>query len=96
MAMKEIKKLDVLNFAVVMGLVSAVIGFVVSLLFLIGAGGMFSMMQGSLITYLMPGTLMIVVLPVIAFIYSFILGAVFAIAYNFIARKYQGFRIELE
>ncbi len=94
--MKEIKKLDVLNFAVAIGLVNAAIGFVIALLILIGAGSMFSTMQESMMSYVFMGPLILVVFPAILFIYSFILSAVFALAYNFIARKYQGIRIELE
>ncbi len=96
LAMREIKKLDVLNFAVVLGLVNAAIGFVLALLFLLGAGGMFSMMQASMMGFWLIGPLTLVVFPTVIFIYTFILGAVFALVYNFVARKYQGIKVELE
>ncbi len=93
MAMQELKKIDVVSFAVVMGLVYAVIGVVFGVIAAI-IGGALALFGGAAIGAL--GVLAIIIYPIGFFIIGFIGGAIFAIIYNFIASKYKGVLIELK
>ncbi len=93
MAMQELKKIDVVSFAVVMGLVYAVIGVVFGVIAAI-IGGALALFGGAALGAL--GVLAIIIYPIGFFIMGFIGGAIFAIIYNFIASKYKGVLIELK
>ncbi len=93
MAMQELKKIDVVSFAVVMGLVYAVIGVVFGVIAAI-IGGALALFGGAAIGAL--GVLAIIIYPIGFFIMGFIGGAIFVIVYNFVASHYRGIRINLE
>ncbi|MCD6274479.1 MAG: hypothetical protein J7J15_00405 [Candidatus Aenigmarchaeota archaeon] len=94
---QELKRIDVLSFAIVLGLVGAVSGLIVGIL-----AALFGAMVGSAASAIglsmgaAFGGLAIIIFPVISFLYGFIGGAIFAIIYNFVASKYKGIKIELK
>ncbi len=92
--MQELKGIDVLSFAVVMGLVHAVIGVVFGVIAAIVGSTILGFLGGAALGTL--SALAIIVYPILFFIMGFIGGAVFAIVYNFVASHYRGIRINLE
>lgn len=94
MAMKELKKIDVVTFAVVLGLVYAVFGLIFGVFAAIGGAGM-AFLPGMAAAGLAVGALSIIVFPIMMFIMGFIGGAIFAAIYNFVAQKYSGIKIDL-
>ena len=97
MAMQELRKIDVVSLAVVMGLVSAVIGLIIGVFFALGMGSIFGAMgilgAGEGLFF---GVAAIVLIPIMTFIYGFVMSAIFALIYNFVASKYKGVLIELK
>ena len=95
--MKELKKIGVINFALVIGLITAVFGLIIGVyLTVFGAfmgsiAGAMGMGIGAAF-----GILTMILFPMIAFFDGFIGGAIFAIIYNFIASRYKGIQIELK
>ncbi len=94
--MQELKKIDVLSFAVVLGLVAAVFGLVMGILIAIFGSGFGGLMGMSGVVAGAFGAAAIVLFPIVGFIEGFIGGAIFAIVYNFVASHYRGIRINLE
>jgi uncharacterized membrane protein YeaQ/YmgE (transglycosylase-associated protein family) len=91
MAMKEVKKVDVVSFATVMGFIYAVFGFIVGIFtVLLGSVGA---MVGMNIGFF--GIIAIIVYPIMLFILGFIGAAICAIVYNYIASKVGGIKIDL-
>lgn len=79
--MKEIKKLDYLSFAIVEGLCSAVITFIVGVI--ITAAGM-----SIFLPFAVMGVIYLLIAPIFGFIGGFIGGLIVAILYNFIISRY--------
>ncbi len=87
--MKEIKKVDVLSLAKVVGLIYAMFGLLAALLLTI-AGGMSGMMGVAL-----PTSYGIILIPVFYGISGFIAGAFGGMVYNFVAKKIGGIKINI-
>ncbi len=94
--MQELKKIDVVSFAVVFGLVVAVFGLFMGILSAIFRAGFGGLMGISGVATGAFGVVASVLFPIIGFIEGFIGGAIFAIIYNFVASHYRGIRINLE
>ena len=98
MATRELKKIDVVSFAVVIGLVDAVIGFIMAIITLALGFSFLSFMgpaAGSMMALGAFGLLAVIIYPVVFFIAGFIGAAIVAIVYNFVASRYKGILIEL-
>ena len=103
MALKTVKKIDIISTAKVYGVITAIAGFFVGLgiavfgsmmsyAALMGAGTMAPQMSilGGL------GALAIIVMPIMYGVLGFIIGAIGAFIYNLIADHVGGIQIELE
>lgn len=88
--MKRIKRFGVLNTAVTMAAIYAVLGLVVALLMLV-AGSMIPGGRG--MTF---GVIGIIVLPIIYGVIGFIAIAICCAVYNFVAAKTGGIEVETE
>jgi len=99
--MREIKSIPVVPFALMIGVISAVIGFLYALIFILP----FSLLIGSMpvqgMSYMMGfgagfGILMLIAIPIGAFIAGFIAYAIIALIYNLLAPRIGGIKLELE
>jgi hypothetical protein len=97
---REIKSVPVVPFALMIGAISAVVGFLYALIFILP----FSILIGS-----MPvqgtssialgagfGIIMLIAIPIGAFIAGFIAYAIIALIYNLLAPRIGGIKLELE
>jgi len=95
---KEIKSVQVLPFALMIGVITAVIGFLYVLVFvlpmmlLMPAPGMEEMLGFGAVF----GGLMLIITPVLSFILGFILYVIIALVYNVLAPIIGGVKVELE
>ena len=97
--MQEIKKLDVLSVALIVGALYAIMGFFMGLIFaLIGGAFMASAASAGLpgAFGLFFGLAAIVFLPILYGVLGFIFGALTAFFYNILAPRIGGIKIELE
>jgi len=98
--MGELKSIDVMSLAKMMGMFGVVIGFILGLFLAIGFSvvgplmGSLSGMDISMFSGL--GIGIIIVLPVIYGILMFIQGLLIAIIYNFLASKIGGVKLDIE
>lgn len=97
MATRELKKIDVTSFAIVIGLVQAVMGFLMAIIGSVGFSFLSFMgpAAGSMMALDAFGLLAVIIYPVVFFIAGFIGAAIIAIVYNFVASRYKGILIEL-
>jgi len=100
---KEIKSIPVVPFALMIGAISVVIGFLYALIFILPM----SLLIGTIPTQGMEGMqfvglgagfgiLMLIVMPIVAFIAGFIAYAIIALVYNVLAPRIGGIKLELE
>ncbi|MCZ7393194.1 MAG: hypothetical protein ABOK23_09925 [Candidatus Methanoperedens sp.] len=100
MEQKTIKKIEVIPFALTIGLIEAVLGLIVGIIEALFIGAMMSLAP----YYAGPsammargiGVLAIVAYPVAFFILGFIGSAIIAIIYNFIVPHVGGIKVEVE
>lgn len=98
MEIKTIKRIDIMKFALNIGLISGVLGLVAGILVALFISAMRSLVPFAELSALMAigGFVAIVAYPVMYFIYGFIGSAIAAILYNFIAPHVGGIKIEVE
>jgi len=84
--MKEVENVDYVSFGLVMGIVAAIFGLVVAILYFAG----FASMLVDLFTAVLSGfgIAAIVIFPIVFFIVGLIGGIVAALLYNFFLNKY--------
>lgn len=95
--MKQLKKIGVLSAAKIEGLMCALMGLVIAIIFLL-IGGVVSAitgMRGEEFGMLGGGIFMLIALPVFYGIMGFIAGAIGSYFYNLIAEKFGGLEIEI-
>ena len=94
----EVKKIHVVPTALTLAVVAAALGLIYGIFFALGAGSMgaFAGMMGMEGAMGMAGlgALMIVIFPIISFIYTFIVIAIGAIIYNLVAERIGGIKFE--
>lgn len=94
MFMREVKKLDYISFALVEGVVTALINLIIGILFTI-VGGTFLGASGlGALVLATTGFLMIIIMPIVGFIVGFIGGIIIALIYNFLINKYIKIKVE--
>lgn len=100
---KEILSIPVVPFALMIGAISAVLGFLYALIFILPMSLFIGSMpvqgvQGMQFIGLGVGfgILMLIVIPIFAFIAGFIAYAIIALIYNILAPKIGGIKLELE
>ncbi|MCK4730074.1 MAG: hypothetical protein KAT28_02040 [Candidatus Aenigmarchaeota archaeon] len=93
MAKQELKSIGVLSFAVVLGLMEALIGLVMGIFIAVGGVLIGSMLGGAAEGGII-GIFAIIVYPIMFFIMGFLGGAIVALVYNFVADKYKGIELE--
>lgn len=98
---KEIKSISVLSFALIVALVLAVTMFIFGIVMSIFSGSMFSIPFNAMpmMNYAYSGmsaVYFILMMPIMMFIYSFLIAALAAVIYNLIAPLIGGIKLELE
>lgn len=105
MELKKIKRVQVVSFALTIGAIYALFGFIVGILFAVLGGsilaGLLGMAGGSIPARALGGlgalsVLAIIIFPIIYFILGFIGSAIAAILYNVVAPRVGGIQVELE
>ena len=93
--MQELKKVDVLSVALIVGCLYAILGFFIGIIFaLIGAAfmGLAEVPRGFGLFF---GVAAIIFMPILYGVLGFIFGAIFAFLYNVLAGRIGGIKIEL-
>jgi hypothetical protein len=94
--MKEIKSIDVMSFGKVAAIFGAIVGFFLGLLMsAVGISLTFPGTMGIVATLIGLGITMIIVLPIAYATLWFLIAVVFAVIYNFIAKKFGGVKIDI-
>lgn len=94
--MKEIKSIDVMSFGKVAAVYGAIIGFFLGLL--VSTAGISLTLPETMgidTTLIGLGAMMVIVLPIIYGTFWFLIAIVFAVIYNFIAKKFGGVKINI-
>lgn len=95
MATIEVKKIHVVQTALAIAVVSAVLGFIEGILVALGAGTLMTAFSGVPMAGVMfTGVISVILFPITAFIVTFIVTAITAIIYNFVAERIGGIRFE--
>lgn len=98
---KEIKSIPVMPFALMIGAIGGVLGFIWSLIVVIFGASLLALVPaqeaGAVIAGGILGAIILIIFATIgAFIAGFITYAIIALIYNFLAPKLGGIRLELE
>jgi hypothetical protein len=98
---KTIKNIPAIPFSMMLGAVSGVIGFVVAVIMAIFwipliAAGNSSAVPGFGLLFGMGAIIMIIVIPIMAFIAGFIQGLIVSVVYNFLAPRIGGIKLKME
>jgi hypothetical protein len=101
---KTIKSVSPVPFGLMMGAISGVIGFIAAILLavvylpfilssscnpMLGVPGLSGFLAAI-------GVLMVVIIPIIAFVAGFIQGLIYAVVYNFLAPRIGGIKLRFE
>ncbi|MCD6403468.1 MAG: hypothetical protein J7K98_04035 [Candidatus Aenigmarchaeota archaeon] len=92
MAYKQIKRVEPLSLGKILGAFGAISGFLLGLLFLSAPAPM--SMTGMPGMYNL-GAVLLVLLPIVYGIVGFIMGIVYALIYNWLAKQIGGIRIDI-
>jgi len=97
---KTVKKIDVATFATMLGAVSGIAGFIAGLIIAVLSSEISSLFPGlterTVILDVLLGESAIIILPIIAFIWGFVEGSVFAVIYNYLAPRIGGIKLGFE
>lgn len=93
--MQEIKKVDVLSVAMILGAMYAIMGFIIGIIFAIVGGAAMGSQQIPGVIGLFFGVFAIVLLPILYGVLGFVFGAIFAFLYNVLAGRIGGIKVEL-
>lgn len=99
--LKTIKRVQVMSFALTIGVIYALVGFIVGILFAVLGGSLFVCLLGMGGREILEGfgalsALAIIIFPIMYFIMGFIGSAIAAILYNIVAPRVGGIQVELE
>lgn len=93
--MQEIKKVDVLSMALILGAMYAIIGFIAGIFFAVIGGAAMGSAQIPSGFGIFFGVLAIVIMPILYGVLGFVFGALFAFIYNVLAGRIGGIKVEL-
>jgi hypothetical protein len=97
---KTVKKIDVATFATMLGAVSGMAGFIAGLIIAVLSSEISSLFpsltERTVILDVLLGESAIIILPIIAFIWGFVEGLVFAFIYNYLAPRIGGIKLVFE
>ncbi|MFH7903886.1 MAG: hypothetical protein QW409_02970 [Candidatus Aenigmatarchaeota archaeon] len=83
--MRDVEKLDYISFALVNGIVTAIVFLIIAILQVAALGSLVGMMRMGM--FLVGGILSLVLSPIIGFVTGFIGGLIFAALYNFLVNR---------
>jgi membrane-anchored glycerophosphoryl diester phosphodiesterase (GDPDase) len=98
MALRTLKKIHVMPFALIFGVIEAVLGLIIGIITFLLIG-LLSTIPGFHPTgpmMLGGGIVLVIVYPVMFFIIGFIVGAILSVVYNLIAPATGGIKVEVE
>lgn len=94
--MQEIKRLDVLSVALILGALYAILGFIMGLFFALIGGAFRTTADIPGAFGLFFGVAAIVLFPILYGVIGFVFGAIVSFLYNILAARIGGIKIELE
>lgn len=92
--MKEIEKLDYISFALVNGIIQAILAFFLAILQTAALGSVAGMMGMAGAGLIGVGIVSIILSPILGFILGFIGGLIFAALYNFVINRIAKIKAE--
>ncbi len=95
MELKTIKKIHVVPFALTMGVIEAVIGFIFGIIMFLFIGFLRTI-PGFRPTVPMIGGVLLIIYPVVFFVIGFFIGAILSVVYNLIAPATGGIKVEVQ